>query len=58
MGEIEIQQEIDAAQGTRDEAKLREGEAPAESPEEQAEDESEPGPEEEPVAASEQSEPS
>jgi small subunit ribosomal protein S6 len=55
MGETEIQAEIDAAQGTQTEAKLREGEgeAPAETPEEQAEDESEPGPEEEPVASGE-----
>jgi small subunit ribosomal protein S6 len=56
MGETEIQREIDAAQGTRDEAALRsEGEsAAAETPEEQAEDESEPGPDEEPVATADE----
>jgi len=52
MGETEINREIEAAQGTRDEAALRRaGEAPSETPEEQAEDESEPGPEEETAAA-------
>jgi len=52
MGEIEIDEELKAAQGTRDETKIREaGEAPAETPEEQAEDESEPGPDEAPASA-------
>jgi len=53
MGEVEVQAEIDAAQGTLDEAKLREGEGegPVETPAEQAEDESEPGPEDEPAVA-------
>lgn len=51
MGEVEIEQEINEAQTTRDEAKLR-SEGPAESPEEQAEDASEPGPDEEAAAAS------
>jgi small subunit ribosomal protein S6 len=52
MGETEINQAIEAAKGTRDEAAVRSaGEGPTETPEEQAEDESEPGPEEEPVAA-------
>ena len=52
LGETEINEELKAAEGTRDEVKLREaGQAPAETPEEQAEDESEPGPEEEPAAS-------